>query len=169
VLRAREAVARRSRRRLRRLGIALTGAIIAMVIAGISFGLIPAIDAARGEGMSGNFVVSNEVCSSKAGCQWVGTFQASHGGVVGGLAYAGTLPPGDGPGSIIPARYPGGSDQVFALRGSHTWVFDLLVTLAISAAAGAALWISPLGAGARNPEGVRRPEAAAVSRDRRKA
>ena len=155
ILRARDDAARRLRRRLRRLGIAVTGAIVAMAITALSFGLVPAIDAARGEGMTGNFVVSYEVCSSKIGCQWVGMFRASHGATFGGLAYGGSLPPGDGPGSIIPARYPGGSDQVYALHGSHTWVIDLLVTLAISAAVGAALWISPLGAGSRNPEGVR--------------
>lgn len=155
VLRAWEYAARRRRRRFWRLGIVVSGAVAAMVIAAISFGLIPAIDAARGQGVTGSFVVSHQVCSSKTGCQWVGTFRASDGAVIGELAYGGTLPQGDGPGSIIPVRYPGGTDQVYALRGSHTWVFDLLVTLAISAAAGAALWISPIGAGGRNPEGVR--------------
>jgi hypothetical protein len=126
-----------------------------MVITALSFGLIPAIEAAGGIGVTGTLTVSQQVCSSKSGCQWVGTFRARGGAVFSGLAYAGSLPPGQGPGSVIPVRYPGGSDQVYALHGSHTWVFDLFVTLAIGAAVGAALWISPLGGGPVNPEGVR--------------
>jgi hypothetical protein len=155
VLRERATAVRQRRRRLRRLAIVLTGTIVAMAITGLSFGLVPAIEAASGEGITGSFVVSQEVCSSRAGCQWVGTFQADHGAAVSGLAYGGSLPAGDGPGSTIPVRYPGGSDQVYAVHASHTWVFDLLITLAIGVAVGAALWISPLGTGPRNPEGVR--------------
>jgi hypothetical protein len=156
VLRERATAWRQRRRRLRRLAIVLTGAIVAMAITGLSFGLVPAIEAARGEGITGSFVVSQEVCSSRAGCQWVGTFQADHGAAVDGLAYGGSLPAGDGPGSTIPVRYPGTSDQVYAVHASHTWVFDLLITLAIGMAVAAALWISPLGAGPRNPAGVSR-------------
>jgi hypothetical protein len=155
VLRERTIAVRQRRRRLRRVTIAVAGAIVAMAITGLSFGLVPAIEAARGEGITGSFVVSHEVCSSKGGCQWAGTFQAGDGAPVVGLAYGGSLPAGDGPGSTIPVRYPGGSDQVYAVHASHTWVFDLLITLAIGMAVGAALWISPLGAGPRNPEGVR--------------
>jgi hypothetical protein len=154
VLRVREDTARRRHHQLTHLSIAVTGAIAALAITALSFGLVPAIDAARGVGMTGSFTVSNQVCSSKTGCQWVGTFQAGDRIVVSGLAYGGSLPPGDGPGSTIPARYPRGSDVVYALRGSHTWVPDLLITLAISAAVGTALWISPIGAGPRNPQGV---------------
>jgi len=156
VLRAREDATRRRLRLLKRLSIAVTGGIVALAIATLSFGLVPAIEAALGTGATGTFDVGQRVCSSRTGCQWVGTFQSSRGVVVSGLAYAGSLPPGDGPGSSVPARYPGGSDQVYALRGSHTWVIDLLGTLAISAAVGAALWISPLGAGSRDPKGVRK-------------
>ncbi|HUB39467.1 MAG TPA: hypothetical protein VMA72_11500 [Streptosporangiaceae bacterium] len=155
-LRAGEDASRRRRRRLRRLSIAATGAIVAMAITALSFGLVPAIEAASGGGTTGSFVVSDQVCSAKTGCQWVGTFRAGDGTVFSGLAYSGSLPSGDGTGSVIPARYPGGSDQVYALHGSHTWVLDLFIVLAIGAAVGAALWISPLGAGARNPEGVHR-------------
>jgi hypothetical protein len=155
VLRARDDAVQRRRRRLRRLSVVMAGAVVAMAITALSFGLVPAIEAASGEGVTGSFVVSDQVCGSKTGCQWVGTFQASDGTLVNGVAYSGSLPAGDGPGSVIPARYPGGSDQVFAMHASHTWVFDLLITIALGAAVGAALWISPLGAGTRNPEGVR--------------
>ena len=156
VIRERAIAVRQRRRRLRRVTLAVTGAIVAMAITALSFGLVPAIEAALGEGVTGSFVVSDEVCSSRGGCQWAGTFQAGDAAPVVGLAYGGTLPAGDGPGSTIPVRYPGGSDQVYALHASHTWVFDLLITVAIGMAVGAALWISPLGAGPRNPEGVRR-------------
>jgi hypothetical protein len=155
VLRAREAETQRRRRRLRRLSIAVAGGVAALAIAALSFGLIPAINAARGEGIAGTFVVGHQVCSARSGCQWVGTFQASQGTMITGVAYGGSLPAGDGQGSVIPARYPGGSDQVYAPHGSHTWVIDLLATLAIGAAVAAALWISPLGTGSRSTRGAR--------------
>jgi hypothetical protein len=155
VLRSRAAATKERRGRRRHLAIVAVGAIVAMAIAAASFGLIPAIEAAQGGGVTGSFVVSDRVCSSKVGCQWVGTFHGANGSVVAGLAYGGVLPSGDGPGSTIAVRYPGGTDQVYALHGSHTWVFDLLITLVIGAAAGAALWISPLGDGRRDPERVR--------------
>jgi hypothetical protein len=155
VLRSRALAARKRRSRLQHLAIVTGGAIVAMVITAASFGLIPAIEAAQGGGVTGSFVVSHQVCSTKTGCQWVGTFEGANGDVLAGLAYGGTLPTGDGPGSTIAVRYPGGSDQVYALHGSHTWVFDLLITLVVGAAAGAALWISPLGEGRRNPDGGR--------------
>ena len=145
VLRSRTTAIRKRRGRLRHLAIAAAGAIVAIAIAALSFGLVPAINAARGGGATGSFVVSHEVCSSKTGCQWVGTFQGADGDVIGGLAYGGILPSGDGSGSVIAVRYPGGSDEVYALHGSRTWVLDLLVTLVIGAAVGTALWISPLG------------------------
>ncbi len=126
----------------------------AMAITAASFGLIPAIDAARGGGVTGSFVVSHRVCSSRTGCQWAGTFTGDNGQAIAGLAYGGIVPAGDGPGSTIAVRYPGGSAEVYALRGSHTWVPDLLITLVVGAAAGAALWITPLGDDRRNPDGV---------------
>jgi hypothetical protein len=154
VLRSRTAAATKRRGRRRHAVIAAVGAVVVMAIVALSFGLVPAIVAAQGGGVTGSFVVSSQVCSSKTGCQWVGTFDAADGDVITGLAYGGLLPAGDGPGSAIAARYPSGSDVVYALHGSHTWVFDLLLMLVIGAAAGAALWISPLGDGSRNPEGV---------------
>jgi hypothetical protein len=155
VLRSRDIAGRKRRSRLRHMAIVAAGSIVAMAITAASFGLIPAIEAAQGGGVTGSFVVSHRVCSSKTGCQWVGTFDGAHGDVISGLAYAGVLPAGDGPGSTIAVRYPGGSDQVYALHGSHTWVFDLLITLVVGAAVGAALWVSPLGDGGRNAAGAR--------------
>jgi hypothetical protein len=155
VLRAQATAAQQRRRRLKHWLIIGVGAVVAMAIAAASFGLIPAIEAAQGGGVTGSFVVSDHVCSSKTGCQWVGTFHSANGEVLTGLAYGGTLPSGDGPGSTIAVRYPGGSDQVYALHGSHTWVFDLLITLVIGVAVGAALWVSPLGEGHHDPQGVR--------------
>jgi len=155
VLRSQADAARKRHGRRRHLTIAAVGALAAMAIAALSFGLIPAIEAAQGSGVTGRFVLSHQVCSSKTGCQWVGTFHGLGGDVINGLAYGGVVPAGDGPGSIIAVRYSGGSYYVYALHGSHTWVFDLLITLVIGGAVGAALWISPLGEGGRDPEGVR--------------
>lgn len=155
VIRSWEDAERRRRRLRKHLMITLTGAVLAMAIVALSFGFVPAINAALGDGVTGIFVVGHQVCSSKTGCQWVGTFRAGNGAATGGLAYGGSLPSGAGPGSSIPARYPGGTDLVYALHGSHTWVFDLLVMVAVGAAVGAALWISPLGDGGKNPAGAR--------------
>ncbi|MGO9143624.1 MAG: hypothetical protein ACLP70_19615, partial [Streptosporangiaceae bacterium] len=54
-----------------------------------------------------------------------------------------TLPAGTPSGTAIPAIYPGGS-RVFARSGSHVWIEDALLMVLVGAAAGAALWISPL-------------------------
>jgi hypothetical protein len=154
IIRSHEQAARQRRRRQRSLAIALSGFIVAGAIAAVSFGLIPAIEAASGQGATGTFVVSHSVCTVKTGCQWVGTFEQGGGAVTGELAWGGVLPDGDGPGSQLPGRYPGGS-TVYAAHGSHTWVMDLLVVLLIGAAAGGGLWLSPLGSGSRAPAGVR--------------
>jgi hypothetical protein len=154
VLQAREESSRRRRRHQKRLVIVLTGAIAAMAIGAVAFGLIPAIDAALGGGVTGKFTVQNQVCVRRAGCQWVGTFQPRKGSAIAGLAYGGTMPDSDGPGSVIPARHPAGK-YVYALHGTHTWVQDLLITLVIGTAVGFLIWVSPLGAGDRNPEGAR--------------
>lgn len=153
VIRSRAVAIRKRRGRLRHLAIAAGGALVVAAIAAAYFGLAPAIDAAMGGGMTGSFVVNNQVCLSKTGCEWVGTYYGAHGDVIGGLAYGGVLPAGDGPGSTITVRYPSGADQVYALHGSHTWVYDLLLTLLLGTATGAALWISPLGEGGRKRQG----------------
>ena len=155
LIRQREDAERRQQHIRKHLIITLVGAVVAMAIVALSFGFGSAIKAASGDGVTGTFVVSNQVCSSKTGCQWVGTFRAADGAATGGLAYSGSLPSGTGPGSSVPARYPGGSDQVYALHGSHTWLFDLVIMLIVGAAVGAALWISPLGSGSKNLEGGR--------------
>jgi hypothetical protein len=153
LLRSHGDTARRRRRRIKRIAIAGAAAAVVMLIVAVYFGLIPAIEAAFSDGTTGSFVVGQHECLSRTGCQWVGTFQYGS-QTVTGVGYAGGLPSGDGPGSVIPARYPGGY-QVYALHGSHTWVFDLLITLLIGLAAGAALWISPVGDRDRGPAGVR--------------
>lgn len=116
-----------------------------MAVVGVSFGLVPAITAARGEGTSGTFIVGYQNCSPRYGCTWIGTFEARNGVSVPDVAYEGSLPAGIGPGQRIPARHPGGSSQVFAVHGSHTWLMDLLIVVGAGLAVAAALWISPLG------------------------
>jgi hypothetical protein len=141
-----------SRRRLERRHalIVVVGAVVAMAVVGFSFGLIPAIAAAGGQGASGTFVVGHQNCSPRYGCTWVGTFQTNNGVLVPDVAYEGTLPASTGQGQRIAARYPGSSGQVFALHGSHTWVMDLLIVIGVGIAVAAALWISPLGTGRRS-------------------
>jgi hypothetical protein len=135
---------------MKELSIVLGGAVAAMVIVGGALGLVPAIDASFGGGVTGSFTVIEDVCfhgrSVPATCNWVGTFKPRGGSVTGELDYGGIMPSADGPGSVIPARYPGGPD-VYALHGTHTWVSDLIITLLISAAVGFLLWVIPFGTG----------------------
>lgn len=140
-----DAAARRRRLERRHAVIVVVGALAAMAVVGASFGLVPAIAAAGGQGTSGTFVVGYQNCSARYGCTWVGTFQARNGTEVPDVAYEGVLPAGTGQGQRIAARYPSGSDQVFALHGSHTWVMDLVIVIGVGVAVAAALWISPLG------------------------
>jgi uncharacterized iron-regulated membrane protein len=151
VLRSHEVSAHRRRRRLKRLAIVLGGAISAMAIAAASFGLVPAIEAALARGATGSYTVNDRVCTNGRGstfCQWLGTFQPRNGAATTGLAYGGNLPDGDGPGSVINVRYPGGS-YVYAIHGTHTWVQDLLIALLVGTVVGFLLWLSPLGSGDR--------------------
>ena len=151
--------ARRRRLERRHTVIVIVGAVAAMAVVAVSFGLVPAIAAAGGQGTSGTFVVGYQNCSPRYGCTWVGTFEARNGADVPDVAYEGSLPAGTCQGQRIPARHPGGSGQVFALHGSHTWVMDLLLVIGVGIAVAAALWISPLGTRRRSrssPAGVAR-------------
>jgi hypothetical protein len=137
--------ARRRRLERRHNVIVVIGAVAAMAVVGLSFGLVPAIAAAVGQGTSGTFVVSHLTCSPRYGCTWVGTFVAGNGVAFPDVAYEGSLPAGTGQGQRIPARHTGGSNLVFGLHGSHTWIMDLLLVIGVGLAVAAALWISPLG------------------------
>jgi hypothetical protein len=145
ITRVRDEATRRRGRERRHAVIVVVGAVAAMAVVAISFGLVPAIAAAGGQGTSGTFIVAYQNCSARYGCTWVGTFQARNGVQVPNVAYEGSLPAGTGQGQRIAARYPGDSSQVFALHGSHTWVMDLVLVLGVGAAVAFALWISPLG------------------------
>jgi len=138
---AREEAARRGTLRLQHIGIAVAGAIAAMAVIAAAFGLWPAIEAARGQGTSGSFIVGYESCSR--GCTWVGSFRPGSGPVIPAVTYNGFLPVSTPAGTSIPASYLGGS-RAFARHGSHVWIEDALLMVLVGAAAGAALWISPI-------------------------
>ncbi len=151
VVQAREESARLWRQRLKHLAIVAACAIAVMAIVGAVSGLPSAVDAAMGKGVTGSFTLSRSVCVHKGPCEWLGTFQPRDGSAASNLAYGGTLPAADGPGSVVAARYPGGS-YVYAVRGTHTWVLDLLLMLLVGAIVGFFVWLSPLGTGYRNKE-----------------
>jgi hypothetical protein len=134
-----------ARRTLERghLVIVAVGAVAAMLIVAVAFALVPAIDAARGDGTTGTFTVSSSVCTVKLGCKWVGTFE-SPGRQPIQVDYQGHLPSGAGPGTSVPAIHPGGSSDVFAPHGSAAWIDDLLLVIVIGAVVALALWISPV-------------------------
>lgn len=121
------------------MAIAVLSGIAAMAVIGAALGFVPAIAAASGHGATGTFVVASESCTRRTGCTWVGTFEASSGGVPG-VAYQGSVPEGTGPGSRIPARYPG-DGRAYALHGSHTWALDLIPLLLIGSAVAFLAWL----------------------------
>ena len=72
IIRAWDEDARRRRLERRHTVIVVVGAVMAMAVVGVSFGLAPAIAAAGGQGTSGTFVVGYQNCSPRYGCTWVG-------------------------------------------------------------------------------------------------
>ena len=83
VTRVRDMVARRRRTEFRHVIIVAAGAIAAMAIVAAASGLIPAIEAAGGQGTAGTFVVGNQAClPRRGGCAWSGTFQSPGGGLI---------------------------------------------------------------------------------------
>jgi hypothetical protein len=144
VIRARDETARRRSLAFRHITIAVAGAVAAMAVIAASLGLISAIEAARGQGTIGTFVVGYSSCSRRTGCLWVGTFRSADGNTVPDVAYQGALPLSASPGSSFPAVEPGGSSRVYPPH-SLRWVTDLLATVLMGGVVGFVLWISPLG------------------------
>jgi hypothetical protein len=151
---ARDQAVRRRRGELRHLLIVAAGIVAAMAVVAGTLGLVPAIQAASGQGVAGTFVVG-QPCTFRRGCEWTGTFQSPDGPSVQHVSYDGSLPFGAGDGSSIPAIYPGGSAHVvYPPRGSHAWIYDLFLMLLVGAAVGALLWIFPIGLGRSEPHGA---------------
>jgi uncharacterized membrane protein len=144
VIRARDETARRRRLEFRHIAIVLAGTLAAMAVIAASLGLISAIEAARGQGTIGTFVVGFSSCSRRTGCTWVGTFRSPDSNTVSDVAYEGALPASASPGDSFPAIDPGGSSRVYPPH-SLRWVTDLLATVFIGGAVGFVLWVSPLG------------------------
>lgn len=124
---ARDAVARRRRSEFRHLIIVGGGAIAVMAVVAAAVGLVPAIEAAGGQGTAGTFVVGTQPCFRyRSGCAWSGTFQSQDGTAAQHVNYDGTLPAGAGGGSSVPAIYPAGgrtssTPRMTPMRGSSTW------------------------------------------------
>jgi hypothetical protein len=149
VIRTQDATAHRRRLEFRHIAIALAGAMAAMAVAAMAVGLVPAIEAARGQGTIGTFVLESQSCSIRIGCTWVGTFRSPDGATVPDVVYSGILPPGASPGSSFPALEPGGSDYVYPPHDSLRWITDLLFTIFVGGAVGFTLWITLLALGGR--------------------
>lgn len=139
ITRAWELASRRRRLEFRHLVIAGLTWIAVLAVTGVLVGFIPAMEASKGDGAAGTFVVSSYACYRRTGCAWVGTFEAP-GETVPYATYQGSLPAGTSPGSRIPARYPGEGD-VYALHGSHTWALDLIPMVLIATAAAFLVWL----------------------------
>ena len=156
-IRTRDATARRRRLEFRHITVVLAGAMAAMAVAAASVGLVSAIDAARGQGTIGTFVLESEPCSIRIGCMYVGIFRSPGSATVANAAYDGTLPAGASPGSRFPAIEPGGSHRVYPPHGSLRWATDLLFMMLVGGAVGFILWVSPLGLRGHYAGGAGRP------------
>jgi hypothetical protein len=140
---------RRRRPEFRHTIIAILSAVAVMAVSGAALGLVPAIEAAGGNGTIGSFVVGYQPCLlRRGGCEFTGIFEAPGGDVVSHVAYVGSLPAGAGEGSRIPARYTG-YQQAYPLRGSLTWAVDLIFMLLIGSVVGFLVWLLPVGLGQR--------------------
>lgn len=113
---------------LGRIRIAV-GVVALAALIGASINIWPAIQVARGVGTRGVWIATHQVCG-QSGCGWLGEFRLLDGKVLLAHAdFAGSLPQ-VAVGTAIPARYPGASDFVYPLRGSHRWVVLLIVMIA---------------------------------------
>jgi hypothetical protein len=125
-----------------------------MAVAGGALGLIPAIEAASGQGTVGTFIVGSQPCFTRGGCPWLGTFRSPGGAIVEHVTYDGTLPAYAAGGSGVPAVEPGGSHIVYPPRSSTAWLSDLSIMVLAGAVVGLLLWLSPLGLGEHEPGGA---------------
>jgi hypothetical protein len=139
ITRARELASRRRHLEFRHLAITVLSGVVATAAIGAALGFVPAIEAARGQGVTGTFVVGSSFCHRRGVCAWAGTFEA-RGEVVPDVVYEGILPISTGPGSRIPARYPG-AGLAYALHGSHTWAWDLVPMLLIGSVVAFGVWL----------------------------
>jgi hypothetical protein len=145
----RQQTSRRRRPEFRHFTIAVLSGVAVMAVTGAALGLVPAIEAAGGNGTIGTFVVSSQPCLlRRGGCEYTGTFEAPGGEAVSHVAYMGSLPAGAGGGSRIPARYAG-DQQAYPMRGSRTWAVDLVFMLLIGSVVGFLVWLLPVGLGQR--------------------
>jgi hypothetical protein len=151
----RAAAERRHHRQFRHLIIVGAGAVVAMAAIAAMTGLVPAIEAAGGQGTAGTFIVGAPCVTPRNGCVWSGQFQSPGGATVQHVNYDGTLPAGAGEGSSIPAVYPaGGAHVVYPRHGFHAVVSDLVIMVLVGVILAFLLWISPLGLGEHEPGGA---------------
>jgi ferric-dicitrate binding protein FerR (iron transport regulator) len=153
---ARDLAVHRRHGQARHLLIVGAGAIAAMAVVAGALGLVPAIEAAGGQGRAGTFIVGSQVCvNRRGGCGWSGTFKSPDGVTVQHVTYDGTLPAYAGDGSSIPAIEPAGASHiVYPPHGSRAWIDDLVLMVLVGGVIGLLLWISPLGLGDHKPAGA---------------
>jgi hypothetical protein len=151
VIRTRDEAALRRGLEFKHIAIALAGTLAAMAVVALLVGLASAIEAARGDGTTGTFVVRSEVCIRRAGCTWRGIFRPRDGDSVPALANTDVVPLDARPGASIPVIEPPGSNYVYPRHGSFRWLSDLLIVVVVGGAVGFLLWISPLGLGGPKP------------------
>jgi len=135
---------RARRPEFRHVLITVVIAVAVMAVAGAALGLVPAIEAADGNGTIGTFSVGSQLCiPHRGGCAYTGTFRAPDGTEVSHVAYEGSLPAGA---SSFPARYTG-YQQAYPLDGSRGWAVDLMFMILIGGVVSFLVWLLPVGLG----------------------
>jgi membrane protein implicated in regulation of membrane protease activity len=129
-------------RLFRRGSIAFAAVSCAGLLAIGALGLGPAIRAARGEGERGVFTAVSLSCDRT--CTWNGTFTVGATQVLSNASYDDKLPQGTEAADTFPALYPGGSNVVFAIHGSTTWVFYAVMMPIAAAGLVCSLWVGPV-------------------------
>jgi hypothetical protein len=152
VIRTRDEAEVRRGLEFKHIVIAVAGTVVAMAVIAVCVGLVPAIEAARGQGTTGTFFVRSETCVRRGGCMWQGTFRPADGDSVPAIANTDAVPPNAGPGTSFPVIQPAGSRYVYPRHGSLRWLSDLLLMLVVGGAVGFVLLVSPLGLRMRKPD-----------------
>ncbi len=142
LLKIRESRRRYTDRLFGRFFAGLIGAASVLVLLASVLGLGPALRAARGEGVRGEFTAQTLTCGKI--CMWTGIFTSDTGQVLTDVSYDDKLSAGTRPGSVVPALYPGGSSEVFAVHDSVAWhLYLVFIPLGVAGLIGS-LWLGPI-------------------------
>jgi hypothetical protein len=113
----------------------------AAIFIAILLSMGPVLRAARGQGSRGVFTATTLSCDKT--CSWEGTFTFRNGTILPHVTYADSLPASVSLGSTVPALFPGGSNTVYAVRGSTSWLYLLWLLPLVAGGLAVTVWLGP--------------------------